>query len=468
MGGFVADLTSRLTDTLMADGPASPTPAAASPAVEQTPAPSPESAPVTETTVTEIPASGLEGVQAQEDPEDFSFSDEAPKSVADAPTADADKRDWSKLLPKEVEAQFLKTQRGTRMLESFKRDRELEKLPSEGGLGYIPTAEQIKESAGLASSMHDMARDFHSGNPENAKNFINQWFLRGANGQASAGAQVVAQNFLPTLIEQANGGSEAAAALYREAARPAVLRYVEEAYDRADSMQDPELRTIWFNVARMIEKDITGKFRPISEEQLAGTAPVQQGPDPREAEIDRKLHVVQSFEQRQAQQREQQFGQTIKTAIQTALMSDIREALKPILDQYPTTISNDLVEKFHDKVVAEVRQNPANLDAFKRAAEVARRDPSQANIQNAARAWATVARQVIRSKRGAYINDALKPRVEESQKRHDVLAEASQKRGTTSMAQPVGKDLSVGANKPKAGQSFEEFLREKTSALIAS
>lgn len=483
MSSYAASLTSQITTALgsPASSPA-PTPAATAPVTPVT-TEAPASTPaVTESPVIITPSTTSEPVAPApitETPdfatEEFQFSDELTEIKPEATQAQTDltankdeQQNWAGMLPKEVESAFLRTARGRRMLDSFKANQEFEKLPSEGGLGFIPTIEQTKQAFNLYNDLRDMTAEFHSGDPTKAQNWVQNWFLPAEGQPLSQGSREVAKSFLPTLAQRANAGDQSARELYVSAAMPAVMTYVEELYSKASGSTDPEMRMLWFNVARMCESDLTGKFRPIAKDVLEGTAQVPAQVDPQNQQLDARVQEIRRFESQQQTRNRQQFDWGVSEAIKTNLMGDITQALAPLKEAYEGDVYDTLVEKFHNKVVDMVRKSPENLRAFNEAKELAAQSPNKQNIEAAGKAWAAVARPVVRSMRAAYLSSALKGKTLESASRHAVLTEASQKRGAASVAQPTQKDLTVGPKERQPGESYPEYLHRITKAVMVS
>lgn len=157
----------------------------------------------------QTPAAGA--VSAGDD-EDFKFSDEKdasqnltapePDKTAAAPAAGASPEaekpaegdpvtNLSKLLedpnalPAQIEAAFLKTARGQRQLEAFKFHRDLEKPVEEGGLGYSPSAQEIRSFAEKAQEYDNIVFETEMGSPQG---LLNRFFAVDQQGKPTAGA----------------------------------------------------------------------------------------------------------------------------------------------------------------------------------------------------------------------------------------------------------------------------------------
>ena len=407
---------------------------------------------------------GKEGVEAGAEgsgEEEFRFPDEsdAAKPAADAAVADKDGISGGELTKeqeKAAESALLKTARGRQMYDTFKMMRELEKPAAEGGLGFRPSAAQIKESFSHSTDLRAMTNDFRNGNP----NFIVQWFA-GRNGQAPSQASLaIAEKFMPTLAQHA---PEA----YVRAAVPAVGNFIDELYREAATMPTEQERVLWLNISRHAEAYFTGgKFREIPDE-LVKTGKDPNAVDPRMAEYDDKINKIKEWETRQARQAEQSFANSVNSSIRNSLMADIEAALAPVKEQEPEKRYRAIVRQFHDDIVQTISQNPANLRTYNEALALAKSNPSEENIRKAGKAWAEAARPTIRSLRPGYVKGSLGPKAQESAERHKTLEEASQRRGGTSVASPVGKSLATGTSGPQPGESQYDFRKRQFAEILS-
>lgn len=125
-------------------------------------------------------------------------------------------------LPKEVESAFLSTNRGRRMLETFKVMRELESppdpsSPNAGGIGFVPNADQIR-SFYQAHSWWESLQDEFDNNPGS---FVHNFFAPDPQtGQFRPGVPAIAQTFLQSLEHYDPQGRLAQAAIAPVLDRP--------------------------------------------------------------------------------------------------------------------------------------------------------------------------------------------------------------------------------------------------------
>jgi hypothetical protein len=117
-------------------------------------------------------------------------------------------------LPKEVETAFLSTQRGRRILDQFKATRQLALPPDQGGIGMVPTPDQIKEWSRSATNWEQSAYEFEA----NPQSWLRNWLAPDAQtGQFAPSVPTLAESFLPELARLDRTGQ-----LFERALAPAI------------------------------------------------------------------------------------------------------------------------------------------------------------------------------------------------------------------------------------------------------
>lgn len=446
------------------------TPASEAPTSESTQSTSPESPtppPV------DAPTDAPQNAPADED--EFSFPDELPatpeEAKPEAPQAEAKPEDelgdLTGKLPKEVQEAFLKTNRGRKLYNGFRLAQEMLKPPEQGGLGRLPSVEEVREFHQAAQDMRLMQHEFNHGDPVYAQNWVKNWFQPGPQGYTE-GARQVARNLVPTIAEMARSNPQAAE-IYRSIAAPVALEYVEEWYRRAASEPTREERITAFNVARLMEQDLTGRYRDIPEAMLdPGYRSPQQAANPQDAELAGKIQYINKFEETRRTEAAQQFERSMGQAIFTKVDADVKAALKGLDATMGANTFAALEKQFMQEVYQSVQNNPLQLRNFLIARDEARRANTPEAIQAAAAAWHSVARPIVRQLRAKYMAENGERLVARSAERHATLDAASQKRGTTGVAQPTGKNLATGPLERQAGESHEDFVRRRVEAAISA
>lgn len=468
------NLTANITSAISAATPdysADPTPASdptPSPAPQDAAPPEPD-APVAEEEF-EFPAE--DASPAPEEavvPEPADEADTQASGITKLTDAEGKPLSWAKLR----EALFTDP-RGHKLFKGFQLARELEKPMDQGGLGGVPSVEALREMHQDSQNLRMMAHRFHHGDPRYAEGFVQQWFAPGPNGH-SPGAQLVAKNFLDSIHKMANDANQPdayrhhAGEMYKQAALPAVLNQIEDMYQRGYAEADPERRLALLNGARIWEEDITGNMRKLPDGiETAEYSKTQPQVDPRSADVDAKIRRIDEFQSNQARQAEAQFAQSFNGEINTRLEADVDIALKALSEALPPRVFAASKASFVKELGERLRGNPAQMQTFEMARDKASRSRSPQDVQAAADAWRSVARPIIKQLRAEYNKDA-QPQIEAvSAKRHATHAEAAQKTGTSSVAQPVVRNLANGPGTRLPGESHDEYINRVTRVAVSA
>ena len=252
-------------------------------------------------------------------------------------------------IPKEVESAFLATNRGRRMLDTFKAMRELESPPdpnnpSIGGIGFVPTTEQIRQFYSASSAFESLQDEFDN-NPESF--FVN--FFRpvqtDSGPQFRPGVPQIASFFLRGLEQFDPSGSLASTAVQPILDRPYV-------YFPVISQMVGELRSLGTQLPTGTNKDEFGvdeKSRVLDAAQIlqsrldarsgraapppASTAAPPPGqPDPLAAERARLNQQSQLLAQQQ-----QAISNNIVSSIRASVANDLESMVRTDIDKLLTT-----------------------------------------------------------------------------------------------------------------------------------
>jgi hypothetical protein len=513
MASYADTLFSKVATAIDPATPSTPAPAASTPPPAAAPTPptststppsSPSSAPAA---ATPPPAEVTKSPAPEVNLEDFQFPDEQgeqPPAQAAPPTAPAaatptpdgrtfatnweDAAEWLDKMPAEVREKFMQDPRGRQIYAGYKFQRELAKPAMEdgtGGLGYVPTIEQIREMQQDSSDMQFMVHNFDQAhqNPQYAADFVTNWFgRRGENGQLLPGAIHVAQS-LPLVLDKIDP------ALYRAVAMPIMNSYLEERYRQLPTLPTEDDRVRFLNATLDLESDLSGQTpqqiadrRGITEpvwKQGQAPQPRQPGTDPREMALQQRENALRASQQQYIEAQNQQFFDSLNTSIHGLFTADVQAALKPLADAYPgqngqqsrtyLAIANDFSNEVR-ATLGDPDKSPAfRLYVMARDRAAATRDPR--DVRQAAVEYTKVARPLIRQLRADYIQNAGIQLVSQSNARHQVLAEAANKTGSASVAQPVAPTAQNGRTPqviPQAGESYQEALLRTVSQRLTA
>lgn len=439
---------------------------------------------------TPVPVSNpipVETAETNNNEEDFNFTDEqetvqdqnakpeginktaeakatgTPEQVT-TPKVDEDQVDWSKMLPKEVEDTFLRTNRGRQMLTAFKERRDLAKLPSEGGLGFIPSADQIKEYFKRSTDYESMLTDFDTASPQIVRGWAEHWFAPDEQGKLTESQIVAAREVINV--------AQAHPVLYKQFAIPAVNNYVNELYDLGERSATPEDREYYTRLAVAIEGHITGKTPEVDFEAVKQGIKPQPKPDPlanERAQLRQREMAIEQQQQKAIQSRQQNIDRVIVEQRNNQIDSDISEALKQVPENIRnTSFFSSALKDFKQNVQKNIQLNETGLRRYLNLQEKARRSGKSEDIKEAADFWSKqLARPVIRQLRSPFIREASKIILQESEKRHTDLTQHSQSSGTTQAGTPVASSILPGSPTRQKDETMDEYMERMVRSRIA-
>lgn len=344
------------------------------PPVESSPAATPAPEPALSPASAAEPAAAPDASAAappelnfEDDPPELDF-DAAPAAPAEPPPVPASTEDpkFDGLLPKEVENAFMKTNRGRHLLSTFKSMRDLRAEPQVdpasgqniGGLGFIPTSDQIRDYHRAHSDMRAMEHEFST----NPQSFAVNWFAPDAQGNFREGVEGVIAA-LPTVLDQIyasanqSGNQELAAkakGLFESAFIPMATDYIDGLYARARALTDPTQREYYINAARAIEFDLKGKHR--GDDQLAPPKP-EDALAERERGVAEREARLNSWQARSTTEQQKQAENQIFASIDQTLNSDIEKALSSVKDALTPRAFRAAVNDYKREVQEAVRKN---------------------------------------------------------------------------------------------------------------
>ena len=199
---------------------------------------------------------------------------------------------------------LLATPRGRRIYAAHKAMRELSELPEKGGIGFTPTANDIKEFHAAQQDWRMMQQDFSTPEPVAQERFLGFWFGPNQNGQPRPGTEELVEK-LPVYLNERN--PEAFRRLSQPMYEGLALRFMELSKQSAD----PAEQDLLAKAADLISRDQLGRplVTPSSQPSQASSLPPEI-----QRELDEARRLKASLQQQQ---------QTSTQRAQTAFLSDI-------------------------------------------------------------------------------------------------------------------------------------------------
>jgi hypothetical protein len=371
----VASMAERMSSAVSAMPTSTPAEPAVSTPTPSTPEPTPAT-PEPATTPAAAPVATGPELTFEDDEPELTFEDEeaAPPPPAAAPAAPAEDKEAAELsallkangLPKQVEDAFMRTNRGRNLLAIYKSERVLKESPNfdpatgenKGGLGFMPTPEQIKDYHRAHSDWSAMTQEFVT----NPASFALNWFGPDATGNFREGVDKVLAS-VPQVLDQAYAHAERtgnqqlreqAVGMYRTVFAPMLQTYLDGFYQRATALQDPAQREQFINAARAIESDMFGKFREDSKLAPPSAADPLAEREQELAERERRLNAWQTKQQGEAQKAAEN---EIFSTIDQNLTKDCEKALASVKNGMSERAFRAAVNDFKREIQDAVRKN---------------------------------------------------------------------------------------------------------------
>lgn len=450
------------------------------PVVDTTPA---DPAPVTPAASTPDPvldtAAPVPELSFEDDPPELDFDAEpeaAPVAVAPPVTEDPNPN-FEGLLPKEVENAFMKTNRGRHLLTTYKSMRDLRAEPqidpatgqNNGGLGFIPNSEQIREFHRAHSDMRAMEHEF-SANPQS---FAVNWFAPDAQGNFRDGVEGVI-GALPGVLDQiyatANQSGNKALAdraegLFKAAFIPMATGYLDGLYARAKALPNPQDREYYLNAARALEYDLTGKHR--GDDALAPPKP-EDALVLRERELADREQRLNAWQTRSLTEQQKQAENQIFQTIDQTLEGDIDKALSSVKSGLTPRAYRAAVADYKAEIQKAVRSNHIGWRDFNFSLSKARAargaDAQQAPVQ----AYQQLARQAIRNTYRTVLQELADGSVRQNAAQHSTAAAAAANTAPAANGgQPPAQSVVQGAKVTRMpGEDMTDYAKRRMDTVL--
>jgi hypothetical protein len=391
----------------------------------------------------------VEGKNDNPNPQGAVAGEDANKQAV--PATGGEEQDFAKLPPKELEAAFLRTERGRRQYQHWKGMRDLQMSPNEdgtGGIGFLPTPQDIKSFWQSHESFGQMRDDWESGEPERMGDVLNAFLEVDKSGQptelALKGVEILTQSLPP--------------ALFKPLAIGIVDQYVQDLIQRSQDQTKSELdRKHYKALAESLEEDILGtRKRSIDPATLAN--------DPLREERQRLETERQSI---QTQQQAQKASVTKKVSdfVSNQRVSANKSAIDSALSQFakayePDPIAHEGIrQSFISEVKSSMNKNLTLQRNYTRALDAAKRSGNKADADTAVTQYQIWLAQSIRQTLPKYRTHAAQQTASSASAQH-----ATGTTSQTSSGTPAGQATPQSIVPPSArqkGQSNREFFESK-------
>ncbi len=310
--------------------------------------------------------------------------------------------------PKQIENAFMRTNRGKEQLALFKADRILKQPPefdpttgeNRGGLGFMPTADQIKEFHRGHSDWTAMVQEF----AVNPHNFATNWFSPDSQGNFREGTDQVLAS-IPQVIDQIYSNAEQSGnrvlaeksvGMFRAVFAPMQKSYLDGLYARAAEMPDPAQREQIINAARFVEADMFGKFR--DDAKVAATTHPESPADARMRELDERENRLNAWETKKQTVAQKEAENEVFATIDQSLNRYLEKALLPSKAGMSERTWRAAVKDFKSEIQGVIRKDPVGWREFNFKLSAARTNRGADARAAAVQAYEQLAQRHIRAR----------------------------------------------------------------------
>lgn len=379
---------------------------------------------------------------------------------------------------------LLRTSRGKRMYESWKSTRDMEAPATEdggGGLGFVPSIDQVKTWMDADLAFSRLTEDFDSGDPSNVTAVLNHFFAPSEDGRLRPGAEVAAAH-LPGLL----ASNPATRPLYNQMSRPIVAGFVAHLEQLANQAPNEEWTAFYANAVAAANYVITngkasngngnGNGNVNGNGGANGSSQYANGAtNPRQ---DPEVQRLLASRDREVEDLRRQVGQS-QFAHATQFEADIYSEFDSITDMavdaaigdlkkvYPERVYDAVHHKFGQDVSRQAQSDPIFKRSIQDLVQKAFRGSPDSRDQAIRRYRQQIGNVVKRGTHAfrASLRNSSNQLREESDQRHALLA-AGQGRTepASSGGAPVAPQGSTAQIERVAGESQVDYLTRKIQA----
>lgn len=299
---------------------------------------------------------------------------------------------------RESEEEFTKLRqsnpRFNRIYENHTKLSEFKRPPEEGGLGFVPEVDQVRNWHRAHSTIDQMTTDFTTADPAAVKNFAQYWFGADEHGRTLPGVDKVAEN-LPVILAEVNPqayqkiGSHFGSAIVSQLSSMAA----GGGYSAEDAARISDAVNIVAKVMGLPSHAVTEP-----------TAPAPQQND----ELARLRAENEQLRTGRVQQNQGQVRETIQRNLDQVLERDADAALAPLKDVYKNDplVFNALKAQMVNDIRKMAAANPAIRSEISNEINRMVRSGSTDQMAGVIRLWRQAYAEQIPNTRKQYLKSA--------------------------------------------------------------
>jgi len=312
---------------------------------------------------------------------------------------------------------------------------KLAALPEEGGIGFKPEVEQVKQWHSSHANLDEMVQDFTSGSPQTAAKFVSHWFAQ--DGYQNS-AQVAAA--IPEVLAQVNP----------EAYQAVGSHYGNAIINQLTQMASGPNRTpediARLNDAALLLSHVTG-VKPTQQQQVA-SAPANDEVAALRAEVQRLKYGTQQQSQGSIRQAFTQNLDRVLSADADTALASLKESTDPVIYK---ALREDMIREMRQVAVS----NPAIRQELDNSLKRMTRSGQVGDMNGEVRLWRQGYRDRLPQIRSQYLKAAGFSVTRPADEARAVMQQAQNKTAPTQGTAPMAS-TSVQPRQPN--ESMRDFI----------
>lgn len=351
---------------------------------------------------------------------------------------------------------FLTTPRGREIYQGYKFIQELTKPFAQGGIGHVPTIQDVRQYFTDHRDSLAMRNDFSSGDPRALGKFFGHWFGPDRNGQPRSSAMAALQHLEPAL-------AQFGADIYSQVAQPVMNRYEASLIEKWKSAPG-NLKSTFYHAAQALHHDLTGEWLP--EDLGTGGQPAASdriaAGNPDRAQIDAEWRRLNDARSATRQEIQGQWNAKLDQTESITLNGEIDKALKPLTEMRTKTpeLYESLKERMAKQIKSAIESNTELWDLYQGKVNAARRSGSPATVEAVMKDYLGLVVPAIRERRNSFLKGAGVVIRQQNVDRHAQLRSVASNVAPSNTGAPPQRSV-VPSSKPKPGESREDYRERR-------
>lgn len=315
---------------------------------------------------------------------------------------------------------------------------------SEGGIGHVPTTQEMGDYYRAYVDQRLFDSDVLSGDPQGR--------LVGHILNSPRAADIISK--IPSMLERGNPQ------MLHHISRPIIASAAESLWRQMRSAPKGELKESLYQAAQHLHHEVYGKYRPVDDAEPQST--VQSD---REVDLERRERALQNQARNADQSAFRAWHQNVITGNLQALAAEIDRALEPAKKSVAPVVYEGLRDQYTKKVNSRILANSEGLALQGNAVTAAARSGNPADVIAQREHFLRLARPEIAATRAEFLKSAGITVLANSAARHAQLKTASQQKSPNGVAAAPRKSIQPNRTYGSDADFRRDISREIGAAL---